>query len=86
MIGQQLLGGDRSTMLFYFVFDKEKDCRLHPNHRLRWTEEFQQELLTKLEIPESETDGIQSRICIGINKPIFHLEKKSTLAPPPMAH
>ena len=86
MIGRQLLGGELDTMLIYFVFDKEKDCRLHPNHRLRWTEELQQELLTKLVIPESRMSGVLSRICIGINKPIFHLESFPLSVLPPKAH
>ena len=86
MIGQQLLDGELDTMLIYFAFDKEKDCRLHPNHRLRWTEELQKELLTKLEIPESRMNGILSRICIGINKPIFHLESFPLSGLPPKDH
>lgn len=86
MIGQQLLGGELDTMILYFAFDKDKDCRLHPNHRLRWTEEYQQELLTKFEIPESRINSVLPRICIGINKPIFHLEKNPSAVLPPMAH
>ncbi len=81
MVGKQLISSELGTMIIYFAFDKDKDCRLHPNHRLRLTEEYQHELLTKLEIPESRISGILSRICIGINKPIFHLEKKT---PPSM--
>ena len=86
MVGQQLMSGESDTMIIYFVFDKDKDCHLHPNHRLRWTEEYQHELLTKLEIPESRISGILSRICIGINKPIFHLEKNIHPVLPPKAH
>lgn len=86
MIGQQLIGGELDTMIIYFAFDKDKDCRLHPNHRLRWTEEYQQELLTKFEIPESRISSVLPHICIGINKPIFHLERITPPIMPPKAH
>lgn len=85
MVGKQLISAELDTMIIYFAFDKDKDCRLHPNHRLRWTEEYQHYLLTRLEIPESRIDGVLSHLCIGINKPIFHLEKKTSPPIPPKA-
>ena len=75
LIGTQLQKESKDILLMYFAFDKDKDIRLHPNYRLRWMEEYQRSLLAKLEIPDNKKDIVLSRICIGINKPIFQLGK-----------
>lgn len=76
LIGSQLQKQSLHKLLIYFVFDKGKDIQLHPNHRLRWTEEYQQLLLSRFEIPEDKWDLVLSRLCVGINKPIFKLGRR----------
>ena len=71
LIGSQLQKKESETVLFYFVYDKKKDTVHHPNHRLRWTEQYQKEIISVLEIPEDRSTEILARIYIGINKDIF---------------
>ena len=71
LIGKRLLDNAKRTMVVFYAYDKDKDILLHPNYRLRWTEEYQRDLLEKFEIPEDKTKQVLAKICIGINKPIF---------------
>lgn len=77
LIGSQLQKQSQNKLLIYFAFDKDKDIQLHPNHRLRWTEDYQQMLLTTFEIPEDKWEFVLPRLCVGINKPIFKLGRKA---------
>ena len=74
MIGERLLDSKRAFLLVYFPFDKNKDVILHPNYRRRWNKEYLDKLLLAMGllpmIPE-----VEDRICIGLNKPIFALER-----------
>ncbi len=85
LIGSQIQKESRNLMLILFVYDKDKDLKLHPNHRLRWTEQYQEILLSKLEIPEEKKGLVLTRLCIGINKPIFQLSRlnKRGVSPSP---
>lgn len=86
LIGRQLLEEKKKLMVFYFAYDEKKDVLRHPNYRLRWTEEYQHELVTKFVIPEDKVELALSTICVGINKPIFHLQMKpSAVVLPPRA-
>lgn len=76
LIGNRLQNERLSFMLLFFAFDKDmgQDIETHPNHRRRWMEHYQNLLLSKFEIPDEKRNLVLSRICIGINKPIFRME------------
>lgn len=74
LIGERLTSSVASVAgLLYFPYDKKKDPQKHPNHRRRWTEEYQQLILNKLAIPEENSESVANRIFIGINRDIFLL-------------
>ena len=75
LIGKRLIS-DKEVLVIYYPYDKKKDVIRHPNYKLRWQEEYQKELAVKLGVPEDKLELAYSRICVGVNKPIFHLEKK----------
>lgn len=77
LIGERLVGKGSNVLIVYFPYDEKKDVVRHPNYKLRWTEAYQRELMQKLFISEDNKDIASSRICVGINKPIFQLKKSS---------
>lgn len=76
LIGDHMVSQGKRPAIIYFPYDQKKDTKLHPNYRLRWTEGYQKQLLTTLEIPQDQTKDVLNRIFIGINKDIFKLPQK----------
>lgn len=77
LIGKRMLRRDDLAAILYFPYDSNKDTKLHPNYRRRWTEGYQKELLKTFEIPESESADVLKRVFIGINTSIFALPMKT---------
>lgn len=77
LIGERMLKRDDVAAILYFPYDCNKDTKIHPNYRRRWTEEYQKELLKTFEIPVSETVDVLKRVFIGINTSIFALPMKT---------
>ena len=85
MIGGRLLDPQQSVLLVYFPYDKKKDVSAHPNYRRRWNNEYFVKLLNALEIPDERKADVEDRICIGLNKPLFKLNRRTNLPSPPRA-
>ena len=78
MIGERMIDSKDVLLLAYFPYDKDKDVSLHPNYRRRWNNEYLKRLLYSLDIPIEEMSNVVDRVCIGLNKQIFALKKKSS--------
>lgn len=82
MIGERVVNPKERVLLVYFPYDKDKDDVVFPNYRRRWNKEYLEKLLNALDIPAERMIEAEKKICIGLNKPLFKMDKMPNLPSP----